>query len=80
MISKAEARQFTAANVRRIRKALGMTQVELSKKSGVDQGTISKLERAQVLLNSADLHNIAEALNSSSDVLLKPVEKVLEPA
>ena len=80
MISKHEARQISGVNVRRIRKLRGLTQMQLSQISGVDQATISKLERFQVLLNSADLYNIAEALDTTSDFLMRPSEKSLEPA
>jgi len=74
MIQKTEARKRLSHNVRRIRKALGLTQVQLSDRSGMKQSTISALEQGMVLPNPADLFNLAEALNSSIDVLLREVE------
>lgn len=77
MIQKHEARARLAHNVRRIRKELNLTQVQLSERSGMHQSTISELEKAAVLPNPADLYNLAEALNSSIDVLLREFEPSL---
>lgn len=73
MITKEEAKERLKVNVRKIRQMLGMTQVDLAELAGVEQGTISKLESGSVLPNVADMANIAEALNTTSEVLLKPV-------
>ena len=70
MISKPDARLITGGNVHRIRLARGMTQIQLAELSRVEQGTISRLERGQVLLNCADLLNIATALSTTTDALL----------
>ena len=75
MITKEEAKERLKHNVRRLRLMLGLTQVELAELASVEQGTISKLESGSVLPNVADMANIAEALNSTSEVLLKPVPK-----
>jgi len=69
MLTKEEARNRLAINVRRVRQRLGLTQMDLARVSGVPQAAISRLERAEGLLNSADLHNIAEALETSMDAL-----------
>jgi transcriptional regulator with XRE-family HTH domain len=73
MHDKENAKQHLAANVRRTRKLLGMTQVDLAESSGVDQGTISLIETAKTTPNCFDVANIAEALNTTTEILLKPV-------
>ncbi len=78
MITKAEARKRIAANVRRIRTQRGLTQVELATASQIEQSTISRLERGHVLPNAADLANLAEALDSTTEALMRPVpEEIL---
>lgn len=79
MIDKPSARIRLASNVLRIRKAMGLTQVQMADRSGVPQGTISRLEKGLVLPNPADLYNLAECLNTSIDVLLKAPEQEMSP-
>lgn len=80
MITKDDARRRLAGNVRRIRLQLGLTQTELSQLSGMDQAAISRLERGQLLPNPADLANLAEALNSTTDALLRTFQPLAVPA
>lgn len=74
MITKEEARKRLSINVKRIRKLIGMTQEELCEQSNVNQSTISKLERGAVLPNVVDFANLAEALNTTTEVLLRSPE------
>ena len=71
MITQADAREFIGINVRRIRQRCGLTQIQLSEAANVDQGAISRLERGQVIPNAVDFANIAEALDTSTEVLLR---------
>ena len=75
MIEKEIAKPRLAYHVRRVRRLLGMTQTDLSEASRVEQGTISQIERAKVVPNYVDVINIAEALNTTVETLLKPVEQ-----
>lgn len=73
MHDKDEAKQFLANNVRRTRKLLGMTQADLANSSGVGQDTISLIENGKTTPNCFDVANIAEALNTTTEILLRPV-------
>lgn len=73
MHDKEEAKQFLAGNVRRARKLLGMTQMDLASASGVDQSTISLIEQGKTTPNCFDVANIAEALNTTTEILLKRI-------
>lgn len=73
MHDKDTAKHYLASNIRRVRKMLGMTQVSLAESSGVDQGTISLIETGKTTPNCFDVANIAEALNTTTELLLKPV-------
>ena len=73
MHDKEEAKQFLANNVRRTRKLLGMTQADLANASGVGQDTISLIENGKTTPNCFDVANIAEAMNSTTEILLRPV-------
>jgi transcriptional regulator with XRE-family HTH domain len=73
MHDKEEAKQFLANNVRRTRKLLGMTQADLANSSGVGQDTISLIENGKTTPNCFDVANIAEAMNSTTEILLRPV-------
>ena len=78
MITKEEARKRLSINVKRIRKLIGMTQEMLCEESNVNQSTISKLERGEVLPNVVDFANLAEALNTTTEVLLRSPERARE--
>ena len=73
MHDKETAKNFLASNVRRLRKMLGMTQSDLAQSSGVGQDTISLIENGKTTPNCFDVANIAEAMNTTTEVLLKPV-------
>jgi len=69
------SKQHLAANVRRMRKMLGMTQVDLAAASSVDQSTISLIEQAKTTPNCFDVAFIAESMNCNTEALLQPVPK-----
>lgn len=73
MHDKEKAKQFLANNVRRTRKLLGMTQADLANSSGVGQDTISLIENGKTTPNCFDVANIAEAMNTTTEILLKRV-------
>lgn len=73
MHDKEEGKQHLANNVRRTRKLLGMTQADLANASGVGQDTISLIENAKTTPNCFDVANIAEALNTTTEILLRRV-------
>lgn len=75
MIDKDETRRRVAANVKRIRSVLGMTQGDLAEKAGIKQPRISQIERGDANLTYTESLNIAEALNSSVDALSRIVEE-----
>jgi len=78
MHDKEEAKQSLAANVRRTRKLLGITQIDLAAVSGVDQSTISLIEQGKTTPNCFDVANIAESLNTTTECLLRPVQALAE--
>lgn len=59
-----------AANVRRTREEMGMTMDDLAELSGVDHGTITLIETGKITPDFVDVANIAEALNTTTKVLL----------
>lgn len=75
MHEKEIAKARLAHHVRRMRKMLGMTQADLAESAGVEQSMISSIESLKVVPNYVDVANIAEALNTTTESLLKPVPK-----
>ncbi len=73
MMTKEDARENISQNVCRLMAETATGQRELSRKSGMDQARISLLCRGLLLPNPADLSNLAEALGTTTDGLLKPV-------
>lgn len=73
MMTKDDARDFISQNVCRLMAEKNVGQRELSRTSGMDQARISLLCRGLLLPNPADLANLAEALGTTTDGLLKPV-------
>jgi transcriptional regulator with XRE-family HTH domain len=73
MMTKEDARDFISHNVCRLMSETGLSQRELSRLSGMDQARISLLVRGLILPNPADLANLAEALGTTTDGLLRPV-------
>ena len=58
------------ARIKRYRTALGMTQAQLSEKSGMEPSNISHIERGATKLSLQALIAIANALDVSADALL----------
>ena len=73
MYDKEGTRQRLAFHVRRLRKLLGMTQPQLASAAGVVQSMISSIENGTVVANCIDMANIAEALNTTTESLMKPI-------
>lgn len=63
-------------NLRRLRIDKGLTQGELSMKSGVGLGQISKLERNKADPNLSTIYKLMAALDCSADRLLMDKERV----
>lgn len=57
-------------NLRRLREAAGLTQIELSEKIGVKQGSYSAWERGEAMPSVANLLRLCAVLDTSADVLL----------
>jgi transcriptional regulator with XRE-family HTH domain len=64
-----------AENVRKRRKAAGLSQEELGFEAGLDRTYISQVERAQRNVTVIVLAKIARALKSTPPQLLKPIRK-----
>lgn len=52
------------------RKAAGLTQEELSERTGLTSGTISRIERGVMPVKTTTLYNIAQVLNVTCDSLI----------
>ena len=59
------ALQVVAANVRRLRKARGMTQQELAERSGLSVEFVGQVERAEKSPSVTSLERLAGALESA---------------
>lgn len=73
MMSKQERKevlQATAARIRALRKAAGMTQEQLSEKADIATQYLSRLENAHQVPSLYVLVELAKALNTSPSVLL----------
>lgn len=57
-------------NIKKLRKAHGLTQVELSKKLGVTQGNLSAWETGRWQPDMDSLRKLCEILDCSADYLL----------
>lgn len=66
-------KEIFAANVRRIRKATGLSQEELADRANLHRTYISSVERAQRNTSLENIYIIAEALGVEASELLKPV-------
>jgi transcriptional regulator with XRE-family HTH domain len=64
-----------AANVRRKRKAAGLSQEELAFDAGLDRTYISQVERKQRNVTIIVLARLAKALNATPGQLLQPLRK-----
>lgn len=79
--------QAIAQRVTALRKARGITQVELAARLEVSQALVSKLERSEVLIHAELLAQLAGIFKVSSDEMLglrrgraRPAEIPLAPA
>lgn len=69
-----DIRVVLGGNVRRLRKAAGLTQEQLSARCDFDQRYISQLEQGQRNPTVLSLHEIAVALGTTAVVLITPTE------
>jgi transcriptional regulator with XRE-family HTH domain len=58
--------------VRRLRRAAGLTLVELAEQSGLSQPFLSQIETNQAMPSLLALHRVAVALGTSTHALLEP--------
>lgn len=63
-------------NVFHYRKEAGLTQEQLSERTDLTTGTISKIERGTMAVMITTLYSIAEALHVTCDALLYPQTSV----
>jgi transcriptional regulator with XRE-family HTH domain len=66
----AEGARAIGERITTLRKARGITQVELAEKLGISQALVSKYERGELLLHAELLGQFAVVLRTSSDELL----------
>ena len=71
MVSGMDMRKLVGDNCARIRKAKGMTQEELSEKSGLSQQYLSDLERGKRNPTIVTIYHVASALGVSHEELVK---------
>ena len=64
-------------NLKRIRGARGVTQIELAQKVKLSRFTYSNIENGKVVPKANDLQRIADALGVSIGKLVSPVPKIL---
>ncbi|MFE3031602.1 helix-turn-helix domain-containing protein [Streptomyces canus] len=70
----ADPEAVVAANVRRLREALGLSQTELSRRArlGTRDMAVWGIENGKRRINIADLHVLADALGVTAELLLTP--------
>ena len=69
MIDQADLRPILAANVTRLRKSLGLTQVQLAEKLGVSEVMLNRIERGKSSPGVELLYSLADVLGVSADNL-----------
>jgi transcriptional regulator with XRE-family HTH domain len=74
-----DIRKVFGRNLRRYRKAAGLSQEELAHRAGVDRTYISSLERALYGAGIEVIDRIARELDCEAADLLKPSEKKSAP-
>jgi predicted XRE-type DNA-binding protein len=72
IFEKLQSQNNIALNLRRLMSARFLTQDELATAAGVSQPLISKLLHGKISPSAVDLANIANALNVSSQYLMRP--------
>jgi transcriptional regulator with XRE-family HTH domain len=70
-----QTREWFARNVRLRRLALGLTQIDLAERLDVSQPVVSDLENDRYSPSLDVVHNVAEALETTSDMLLQDPAK-----
>jgi transcriptional regulator with XRE-family HTH domain len=68
-------REVLAANLKRYRRAAGLSQEELAHRAGIDRTYISSLERCQYAASIDVVDSLARELGVEAHVLLKPVSQ-----
>lgn len=69
-------REVFAANLRRSRRAAGLSQEELADRASIDRTYVSALERARYAVTIDVLDQIAKALGVEAAALLEKPRKV----
>lgn len=75
VVTDDEAKRNIAANVARLLALRGWTQKQLADATGETNMIISRIMREKHVPNAATLARIAEALDTSTDILLDPPPK-----
>jgi transcriptional regulator with XRE-family HTH domain len=70
----AQARRINPASVVAIREALGMSQAELGRQSGVSQGHISGIEAGEKNASPATIKRLAEAMGVTAAAISTSAE------
>lgn len=71
-----EIRQVLASNLRRYRKAAGLSQEELAHRADIDRTYISSLERCQYAAGIDVVDRLARELGlEAADLLARPVKR-----
>ena len=73
MITREEARERISGHVVLLLEKHGMSQSDLARRSEVASPRITLLCRGELLPNPADLWNVAEALGTTLDGLMRPL-------
>jgi transcriptional regulator with XRE-family HTH domain len=69
---------YIGANIRRLRRGLGLTQAELAEAAGFNGRHLQRIERGNVDLHVESLAVLARVLGVSPSALLRPAK--LEPS
>lgn len=72
------SREIVAANVRRIRRSLGMTQQQLADVIDVSQPQICDIERGRSEIRSDTIDRLAEALGVAPATFWIPIETIAQ--
>ena len=67
-----DMRRLVGANVARLRRARGLTQEQLEARSGFSQQYLSGLEQGRRNPTVVTLHELAQALDTTPQELLRP--------
>lgn len=67
-------RELLAENVRRRRRALGLSQEELAHRAGLDRNYVGSLERCEYAASIDSIEKLAGVLGAELHEMLRPVE------